>query len=90
MVRVKAVEEKTASGLIISRGQVEREQAGEMCGELVAIGPYAWHDQPASWAKVGDTVKFPKFAGWLHSDSTGDYRVMQDLDIILLEVSDDQ
>lgn len=89
VVRVKDVEEVTESGIIISKGQLQKEQAGEMCGTLVALGPTAWHDQPVAWAQIGDRVKFPKFAGWMHSDSTGDYRVMHDLDIILVEVDDE-
>lgn len=61
---------------------------------VVAVGPYAWHDEPSPRAKVGDKVIISKFAGYM-AKGTADgkqYRFINDRDIfaaIVKEESDD-
>ena len=50
---------------------------------VVAIGPSAWHDEPAPRAKVGDKVLVTKFAGFMaKGPADGEtYRLVNDRDI---------
>ena len=41
---------------------IQREQAGAQFSQVLAVGPEAWNDKPAPWAKVGDrvvTIRYP-------------------------------
>ncbi len=103
LVRVDPVEEKSRGGIIVvPKGEIgERANMQQMTGVIVAVGPLAWKDQgfkdvegnwcEAPWAKVGDRVKFTKFAGYLHredSEPEVDYRVMHDLDVVMVHTGD--
>jgi len=74
---------KTAGGLVIpktkdSNVQIsrEREQAAQVYGTLVAVGPLAWadFDRFASnegwykWAKVGDRIAFARYSAKFIND----------------------
>lgn len=50
---------------------------------VIAIGPSAWHDEPAPRAKVGDKVLVTKFAGFMaKGPADGEmYRLVNDRDI---------
>lgn len=50
---------------------------------VVAIGPSAWHDEPAPRAAVGDKVLVTKFAGFMaRGPADGQmYRLVNDRDI---------
>lgn len=84
LVRVTPVEKKTASGIIIHETTTERQEMSQMDGTIVALGPLAYKDQGTDWVKVGDQVKFSKFAGYLHEENGVKYRVMHDLDVIMV------
>ena len=89
MIEVEKMERRTASGLVIPEQVAERADMNQMTGTVVAMGPLAFHDQPVAWCQVGDRVKFSKFAGFLHTEDGVDYRVMHDLDIIMVEREDE-
>lgn len=99
LVRVDPVEEVSKGGIVIApKGEIgERAEMQQMTGTIVAVGPLAWADQRLSdfdgnrghapWAKVGDRVKFTKFAGYLHEEESEPgvkYRVMHDLDLVMV------
>lgn len=100
LVRVDPVEEVSKGGIVIKHnvdGLGERAEMQQMTGTIVAVGPLAWADQRLSdfdgnqghapWAKVGDRVKFTKFAGYLHAEESEPdvkYRVMHDLDLVMV------
>jgi|ERR1700674_344123 len=86
LVLMDPVEEVTKGGIVIPGTKTERDAMGQMVGTVVAVGSCAWADQPAPWARVGDRVKFAKYAGFLHQEegSTDMYRVMHDLDIVMV------
>ena len=49
----------------------------------MAIGDTAWHDQPVSWAKVGDHVIFGKYSGLIYTgEDELEYRIINDLDVV--------
>jgi len=104
LVRVEEVQNVTDSGIIIvTEGeQGERAQMNQFIGTIVAVGPMAWADQwvydcdgnrtRCPWAQVGDRVKFTKFAGYLHfeeDEPDAKYRVMHDLDVVLVYQGED-
>lgn len=77
------VEEKTASGIIVTRAdEVRREQMGQTEAEVIAIGNTAYSDQPAPWCKVGDRVVFARYAGTERKGADERmYRLINDLDV---------
>lgn len=84
LVEMDRVEEVSAGGIVIPRQKTERDEMSQMIGTLVAVGDCAWKDQPSLWARVGDRVKFAKYAGYLHEEGDTKYRVMHDLDIVMV------
>jgi co-chaperonin GroES (HSP10) len=86
LVEMDPVEEVTKGGIVIPGQKTERDAMAQMVGTIVAVGDCAWGDQPHKWAKPGDKVKFAKYAGFLHKEEGSDtlYRVMHDLDIVMV------
>jgi len=74
LVKPDPIEEKTASGLIISYGDKEQLHKRAMDkGTVIGIGKNAWKsfDDGHSWAEVGDKVYYAKHAGkWLLDPDT--------------------
>lgn len=63
------------------------EQAGQMFGEVISVGPQAWKAfgkdfTGDAWASVGDRVMFPRYAGVSVEQDGTEYRVMNDDDIL--------
>jgi chaperonin GroES len=85
LVHVDKVEKRTAGGLYIPNDAAEKQQMAQMTGVVVSLGPLAFADQPVAWVRVGDHIKFSKYAGYLHQEGDEDYRVMHDLDVIMVE-----
>ncbi len=85
VIKLKKVEEVTASGIIIPKARIEREQEAVQEAEVVDIGPEAFKQYgTTSWFNVGDTVVLQKYSGAplpdvLDRDET--YRVVKDIDI---------
>lgn len=89
LVRVDQVERTTESGIIISDITADKEQLGQDAGFVVELGPTAYSDQAAPWCKVGDYIKFGRYAGQLvrphETDDEKEYRVINDLDVVLVQ-----
>ena len=95
LVKMDKVESVSKGGIILgTASQTAREDMSQMVGTIVATGPGAWADQPTIWAKVGDRVKFAKFAGYVHTEGEGEsqvtYRVMHDLDVVMVLETNDE
>ena len=77
------VENKTASGIILSTDDVnERERMAATTGTVVDVGEGAYEGYAAPWCKAGDKVTFAKYAGMLYRGRKGvEYRVMKDEDV---------
>ena len=84
LVQMDQVEKYSAGGIALPTMKTERDEMTQMIGTIVAVGPNAWADQPTIWAKPGDRVKFAKFAGFVHEEGGTKYRVMHDLDIVMV------
>jgi co-chaperonin GroES (HSP10) len=82
LVAMDKVPEKVGS-IIMPPAKTEREEMAHMEGTLVAVGCDAWADRHTP-AKVGDRVLFAKYAGFLREENGVKYRVMHDLDIVMV------
>jgi co-chaperonin GroES (HSP10) len=78
------VEEKTASGIVVSVGTSKsREELAQVDGVVVAMGNTCYSDQPEPWCAVGDKVIFGKYSGIVRDGKDGlRYRVINDLDVV--------
>ena len=92
LVKVEKIEEVTQGGIIIPSEITKREQLGQDGGVVVEIGNTAYSDQESPWCKVGDYVKFGRYAGQLITPKEAkdgiEYRVLNDLDIVLTQLGD--
>jgi len=84
MVLMDKTEEVSSGGIILHKTTTSRDEMAQMEGTVVAMGPLAYNDQGETWVHVGDRVKIQKFAGWLHEDGEDKYRVLHDLDVIMV------
>lgn len=90
LVKQKKLERKSCGGIILATNdQQAREQKGNTIGEVVAVGPIAWDEERLGggkfpWAKVGDMVMFPRYAGFQfdNEDDAVHWHVMNDEDIL--------
>jgi co-chaperonin GroES (HSP10) len=84
LIYPEPVETTTASGIVVSTGiNVDRERLAQLRGTVVELGNSVWHDQPETWAKVGDKVIFGKYSGLIYTgDDDKEYRIINDLDIV--------
>lgn len=86
LVCPKAVEEKTAGGIILPDEHRDRQQQASMEGELIAVSPLAfdfadWPDD-AKKPEPGDNVLFSRHAGITKEGADGKtYRVIKDKDV---------
>lgn len=67
LVKPKVVEEKTAGGVFLPDAAKDREQFGQMEGELIAVSPAAFTFNYEGWPegsalpKPGDKVVFSRY-----------------------------
>lgn len=86
LVLVREVARKTAGGIVIPEGAVDREEEAGDEGLLVAVSPLAFNetDFPDANAvpKVGEVVLFARYAGKTYVGADGrKYRIMKDKDV---------
>lgn len=84
LIKIKEVEQKSAGGIILSATTHKKEQAGGQFAEVLAIGPTAWSEYAAPWAKVGDKVLTVRYPGAQYDYDGDDHlnRVINDDEII--------
>lgn len=83
-VLIKSYEPERKGGQIVLPDLVQNRMAMvDNRAVVVAVGPSAWHDEPAPRAKVGDRVLVTKFAGFMaKGPADGEmYRLVNDRDI---------
>ena len=94
LVRVEQVERTTESGIIIADITADKEQLGQDSGVVVELGNTAYSDQSEPWCKVGDYVKFGRYAGQLIRPKESldgiEYRVLNDLDTCLTKTGENK
>lgn len=84
LVRPKAVEARTAGGIILPDETKDRDQTASMEGAVVGISRLAFSfEVNAPKAELGDTVVFQRFAGIRVTGNDGvEYRLMNDKDVV--------
>lgn len=84
--------ERKGSSIIIPEAVQGRMNMVDNRAVVIAIGPSAWHDEPAPRAKVGDKVLVTQFAGFMATGTLDKelYRLVNDRDIfcIILDEGD--
>ena len=83
VVKAEAVEEKTASGIILPDTAKEKPQMGK----VVAVGPGKTSDSGSIMkmsVKVGDKVLYGKYSGTEISFENNDYLIMKENDIFAI------
>ena len=91
-VLVRPLDVKPKGGMIeLPPGVRERLTTIENQVTVIAIGPSAWHDEPAPRAEVGETVLVTKFAGFMVKGvKDGEaYRLVNDRDIFCAITGDE-
>lgn len=80
----EAVEETTASGIVLPSKAVAAEKNKSVWATVVEMGPDSWSDKSADFCDVGDKVLVGLYTG-IFRDGPHDnkeYRFVNDLDII--------
>ena len=62
----------------------ERLQHSQIEGELVALGGNCFEDWQEPLPKVGDKVIYDKYAGFIKSVDSMEYRIISDTDILAI------
>lgn len=87
LVRMEAVEEKTAGGILLPSKHLDRENLGSTTGTLVAAGPcagdYADWPEGHEFPPVGSRVVTRKFPGQeIKGNDGAEYRLCEDKDVL--------
>ena len=84
IVKLDNVKEETPGGLVIPDSVQNLAKYNAIVGKVYSIGEGCWKDfgDGSPWAKVGQEVLFAKNAGWMLEEDDGDYRIMNDEDVI--------
>lgn len=73
------------AGLIYAKGEEkERLQGAQIEGKLVAAGGNCFQDWCGYIPKVGDTVIYDKYAGFIKEYEGKEYRIISDTDILAI------
>lgn len=83
-VLIRTYEPERKGGQIVLPDSVQgRMSMVDNRAVVVAVGPSAWHDEPAPRAAVGDRVLVTKFAGFMAKGPADGqmYRLVNDRDI---------
>ena len=89
VVKPKALDKKTAGGLIIPDEAHERDEYAQERGQLVSVSPvaFSYEEWPAGARKPqpGDHVVYRRYAGMEAKGGDGEkYRIIKDSDIVAL------
>ena len=78
--------EKTKGGVILGESTLEKQQVASQCGNVLAMGPYAYGDKQrfpdGPWCKVGDWVMFARYAGSRIKIEGGEVRLLNDDEVL--------
>lgn len=85
LVKPDEINTKTDWGLQIVTDE-KLERAAIMKGTVVAVGEFAYRDDPGPWVKVGDRIIYSQYAGKFIKDPVEDetFVVMNDEDVVAL------
>ena len=80
------MKEKTKGGILMGQDTLERQQVASQCGNVLAVGPYAYKDKKrfpdGPWCKVGDWIMFARYAGSRIKIEGGEVRLLNDDEVL--------
>ena len=80
------MKEKTKGGIFMGQDTLERQQVASQCGNVLAVGPYAYKDKDrfpgGPWCKVGDWIMFARYAGSRIKIEGGEVRLLNDDEVL--------
>ena len=89
LVRKDKPKAKTAGGIILADTTRDAESYMQFTGQVVALGPLAYHDRSTGehwnggdWCKVGDWIVMPKFTQFKLEIDDLEYRFINDDEVI--------
>jgi co-chaperonin GroES (HSP10) len=86
LVEPEPIKEKVGVLFIVSPDGRKLEQAAQVRGKVLAIGPDAWKDYEDKSVKVGDIVYYQRHAGMRLPDDKGNIRqdrlLLKDTDVV--------
>lgn len=87
LIKIKSAEEYTTGGLVLTKSMRERIDISSTEGIIVSMGPIAFDKVPEGVPipKVGDHVVLAKFAGCEIKRPDGNYRIVNDEDVLCTE-----
>jgi co-chaperonin GroES (HSP10) len=77
-------EEKTESGLILTKKTVDQDRNAHCYATVIEIGFDAWNDKSTDFCDVGDRVLIGQYTGKFHESPVDGkvYRFLTDLDVV--------
>ncbi|MGB8345425.1 MAG: hypothetical protein WCD86_11105 [Ktedonobacteraceae bacterium] len=88
LIEPEMIEQKTASGIILTDKVTDREKMAQVRGKLIAVGGNAFEDWLPPIPQVGDTVSYAKYSGLIVEGSDEkEYRLANDKDITAIVIS---
>ena len=83
LIRPMEIETKTAGGLILVDETLKKDEAANIRGLCVAVGPDCFSDKKSVYCAPGDYVLFAKYSGLLYTGADGlQYRIINDEDVV--------
>lgn len=82
LIEPEEVEEVSKGGIVLAVKTTEREAMAQVRGRLIAIGGNAFEDWAGQVPKLGDSIYFAKYAGYVIKGADGkEYRLANDKDV---------
>lgn len=82
LIQPKEIEKTTAGGIILTEKSTERDELAQVDGILIAVGGNAFEGWIEPVPKVGDKIKYAKYAGLMvKGNDEVSYRITNDKDV---------
>lgn len=82
LIEPEEVEQKSAGGIVLAVATTEKEKMAQVRGKLIAVGGNAFEDWSDPKPKIGDSVYFAKYAGYvIKGIDAKEYRLANDKDV---------
>jgi len=90
LIEPENIEETSKGGIVLALSTTDRDKQAQVKGRLVAVGGNAFEDWHGEVPKVGDTVYFAKYAGYVVNGADGkELRLAHDKDVAAIISQED-
>lgn len=81
------VEQTSAGGIVLASSTTDKEKMAQVRGKLIAVGGDAFSDWNEPVPKVGDSLWFSKYCGYVIKGTDGvEYRLANDKDVCAIVI----